>query len=589
MNTHALLFIQDLAIVMLTAGIITVLCHRFKQPVVLGYILAGVIMGPYTPPFALIHDETTIKTLAELGVIFLMFSLGMEFDLHKLKKVGLVAVVAALSEIILMIWIGYEIGLMFRWSSIDAIFLGAILAISSTTIIIKALEELGMKRKKFAQLIFGILVIEDIFGIAILGLLSGIALSGSFEIKDIVITTLKLSSFLVISLIVGILFIPKILAYIAKFNNKEMLLISVLGICFGFCLLTVKLDYSVALGAFLIGTIVAESRQLEAIEELITPLRDMFSAIFFVSVGLLFNPAVLVDYILPIVVITIAVVVGKVLTCSFGTFITGRDPKTSMRVGMGLAQIGEFSFIIAALGVTLNVTSHFLFPIAVAVSIITTFLTPYLIKYSDPFIKYVYAITPERIVNIFEWYTLWLKNIRSEGKQSEVAKLVRLYIWQVIINLFIVVAIFFGSAYFSTTTWGETLIELLDERIQHTIIWSAALTCSLPFLIVIYRRIKAMSRALAGLNVKENINERFTLNVRRIIAEVIPIISLVGIMLVISALSASILPPLELLIVVSILMLGLAVLLYSWFLKLHAKLQISFLEAMKKNDTDKQI
>ena len=377
---HAISFIQDLAVIMLVAGVVTILFHRFKQPVVLGYIVAGFIIGPHTPPFGLIHDEETIRILAELGVIFLMFCLGLEFSLRKLFKVGATAFIAAFMEITLMIWIGYEIGRWFDWNTMDSLFLGAILAISSTTIIVKALNDLKMKNERFAQLIFGVLIVEDILGIGIIALLSSIAVSGSVSPEEVFSTVGILSLFMIVALVIGILLVPRVLAYVARFESNEMLLITVLGLCFGFCLLVVKLEYSMVLGAFLIGAIMAESRQLLKIERLIEPVRDLFSAIFFVAIGLMLDPAILLEYALPIVVITIAVVLGKMLSCGLGAFIAGNDGRTSLRVGMGLSQIGEFSFIIAALGMTLQVTSSFLYPVAVAVSVLTTLMTPYLIR-----------------------------------------------------------------------------------------------------------------------------------------------------------------------------------------------------------------
>ncbi|HMY28101.1 MAG TPA: cation:proton antiporter, partial [Agitococcus sp.] len=342
---HAQGFIQDLAIIMLVAGFVTLLFHRLKQPVVLGYLLAGVIIGPHTPPFALIHDEHTVHILAELGVVFLLFSLGLEFSIKKLAQVGMPALIAGVTEIIVMIWLGYYIGAFFGWSTMDSLFLGAMLAISSTTIIIKALEGLNLKKEPFAKLIFGILIIEDILAIAILVLLTGIATSGTVSTAAVFSTLGQLTLFIVVSLVVGILTVPRLLNYIDSFKSQEMLLVSVLGLLFGFCLLVIKLNYSMALGAFLIGAIIAESRQVKKIEHLIEPIRDMFSAIFFVAIGLLFNPSVLIDYALPIVIITLAVVVGKVISCSTGAFLAGQDAKTSVKVGMGLAQIGEFSFI----------------------------------------------------------------------------------------------------------------------------------------------------------------------------------------------------------------------------------------------------
>jgi CPA2 family monovalent cation:H+ antiporter-2 len=575
------MFIQDLAIIMLIAGLTTVICHRLKQPIVFGYIVAGIIIGPHTPPFSFISDEMTVQTLAELGVIFLMFSLGLEFNLHKLIKVGFAAGIAAIFEIVLMIWLGYGIGYLFGWTQIDSIFLGAILSISSTTIIVKALNELGMKKEVFAQLIFGILIIEDIFAIIILALLSSIAVTGSLQLSEIVFTTTKLFSFLVISMLLGILIIPKLLSYIATFKSNEMLLISILGLCFGFSLLVVKLDYSVALGAFIIGAIIAESRELKQIEELINPIRDMFSAIFFVSVGLLFDLTVLTNYFFPILVITLAVLIGKVVSSSLGVLVTGRDGKTAVKVGMGLAQIGEFSFIIAALGITLKVTSEFLYSIAVGVSIITTLTTPYLIKYSDSFTKYLYHIIPENLSNTFQLYATWMQNIEPEKNQDMLKKAIKRSIVHIIIDLFIVIAIFLSGAYIAKTNIGNLHAQVTNLYMQKTIIWAIAIIISLPFLIACYRKIKALSMILAEFSVKERFDDQLNLNIRIMIAEMIPIISIAGIMAFVSLLSASILPPIELLMIVLMIVIALIAFLLPWFIRFHSKLQISVMESLK--------
>ena len=291
-----------------------------------------------------------------------MFSLGLEFSLRKLRKVGFAALIAAALEILLMVWVGYEIGRAFGWKTMDCIFLGAMLSISSTTIIVKALGELGRSKEKFAELIFGILIVEDILAIVMIALLSGIAMTGSLAVGEVFNTTARLGIFLVVSLVLGLLAVPRLLGYVARFKSNEMLLVTVLGLCFGVSLLAVKLNYSVALGAFVIGAVIAEAREIHRIEILTEPLRDMFSAVFFVAIGLLIDPRLLAQHWLPVVVITLAVVLGKVVTCAFGAFVAGNDTRTSLRVGMGLAQIGEFSFIIASLGLTLRVTSEFLYP-----------------------------------------------------------------------------------------------------------------------------------------------------------------------------------------------------------------------------------
>jgi len=580
---HAISFIQDLAVIMMVAGVVTIVFHRLKQPVVLGYIVAGFIIGPHTPPFGLIHDEETIKILAELGVIFLMFCLGLEFSLRKLFKVGATAFIAAFLEIVLMIWIGFEIGRWFGWSTMDSLFLGAILAISSTTIIVKALNDLKMKNERFAQLIFGVLIVEDILGIGIIALLSGIAVSGSVSSGEVFSTVGKLSLFMIVALVIGILLVPRLLAYVAKFESNEMLLITVLGLCFGFCLLVVKLEYSMVLGAFLIGAIMAESRQLLKIERLIEPVRDLFSAIFFVAIGLMIDPQVLVDYAWPIVVITLAVVLGKMLSCGMGAFIAGNDGRTSLRVGMGLSQIGEFSFIIAALGMTLQVTSDFLYPVAVAVSAITTLLTPYLIRAADPLSQKLGNVVPSRLARVLSLYGEWLRNIQPQGESAMLAAMIRRILLQVGVNLALVIAIFFSGGYFAERI-GHWLSEwVTDASQQKAVIWGAALLLSLPFLIAAYRKLKALSMLLAEMGVKPEMAGRHTQRVRRVIAEVIPLLSLLVIFLLLSALSASILPTSELLLVIAVVAAVVVALLWRWLIRVHTRMQIALLETLENS------
>lgn len=579
---HVIEFIEDLAVIMLIAGLISVLFHRLRQPVVLGYIIAGIIIGPHTPPFTFIHDEETIQTLAQLGVVFLMFSLGLQFSFRNLSKVGIVVTITAIAEIILMLWLGYEIGHFFQWKTIDSIFLGGILAISSTTIIVKALQELGLQKENFVQLIFGILIVEDILGVGILAILSSIAISGSIGMGDIFFTMGKLLIFLIITLLLGILIIPRLLSYVAKFHSNEVLLITILGLCFGFCLLVIKLEYSVALGAFIIGAIMAECRELKTIERLIEPIRDMFSAIFFVSVGLLLDPKVVINYAIPIVVISVAVILGKVITCSFGTLLVGKDGRTSLRVGMGLAQIGEFSFIIASLGITLNVTSYFLYPIAVAVSVITTFLTPYLIRCADPLSAYLAEILPQRVVYLFRLYREWLQNIRPREERMELSYIVNRGIYYIVINLAIVTAIFLAGSYFASSVGGELIKQMTNTNIQKTLIWGALFILSLPFLIAIYRKVKGLSMLLAEVGVKEDNAGHYTESVRHIISEVIPAMAIVAILFLIMVLSTSILPPPQLFILVLAFVLLILVLLRSWFIQLHVKLHIALMEAMQE-------
>ncbi len=579
---HAIGFIQDLAVIMLVAGVVTVLCHRFRQPVVLGYIVAGFIIGPHTPPFGLIHDEATIKTLAELGVIFLMFFLGLEFSLGKLARVGATAFLAAFLEILLMVWLGYEIGHFFGWAPMDAIFLGAILAMSSTTIIVKALGDLTMKHERFAQQIFGVLIVEDILGIGIIALLSGVAVSGTVAAGEVAATVGRLTLFMIVALVVGILLVPRLLAYVARFESDEMLLIAVLGLCFGFCLLVAKLQYSMVLGAFLMGAIMAESRQLPRIERLVEPVRDLFSAIFFVAIGLTIDPSILLEHPGPILVITVAVILGKMVSCGTGAFLAGNDGRTSLRVGMGLSQIGEFSFIIAALGTSLGVTSDFLYPIVVAVSALTTLTTPYQIRAADPLSRALARAVPGPVARVFGHYGAWLRSIQPQGQSAVLAKLIRRILLQVGVNLALVVAIFLGAAGFADSLASRLDPWVARENLQRVLIGGGALLLSLPFLIAAYRKLKALSLLLAEMAVNPAQAGRHTARVRRVLAEVIPILSLAGIMLLLMPLSASILPTLEWLLAIGLLAVGVSALLWRWLIRVHSRMQIALMETLER-------
>lgn len=578
---HVATFLQDLAIVMLVAGIVTIIFHLLKQPVVLGYILAGLIIGRHTPPFSFISDEETIKTLAELGVVFLMFSLGLEFSIKRLFRVGMTALVAAAAEIMFMIMVGYELGRALGWEPIDAVFLGAMLAISSTTIIIKVLNDLKMKKEPFSQLIFGVLIVEDILAIAILALLSSIAIGNSIHIVDIVTTLGKLLVFIVVALISGILIVPNLLAFVARFKSKEMLLITVLGLCFGFSLLVTKLGYSIALGAFLIGAIMAESEEIKQIRKIISPLANMFSAIFFVSIGLLVDPNIIWIYIVPITLITITLVLGKVFICSLSVFLTGKDGRTSMRVGMGLAQIGEFSFIIASLGVSLHVMSDYLYPIIVAVSAITTFLTPYLIKFADPFAGYLAKHTPNSVAQLFDSYTHWLQDMQSNQEPTAIRTAVKHHLLSIAINLAIIMAIFIVGSYLAHAV-SFNFKFMPNPDIEDASIWGVSLVVSLPFLIAIYFKLKNLSILLAETTLKPNDSTEYNIQKRRTLSEMMPVIAMQGIVLMIIVLSASILPPVDLLIFVLVVITIITFTLWRWFFNIHARLQAMFMEKFGK-------
>lgn len=584
---HHITFLQDLAVVMIVASVVTVLFRRLKQPVVLGYILAGVIIGPHTDTFLFIAEEEHIATLSELGVIFLMFALGLEFSLRKLKEVGATALIAATFEILLMVWAGYQLGRSFGWNQMDSVFLGAILAISSTTIIIKALEELGKTRESFAQLIFGILIVEDILAILMIAMLSGFATTGSLSVGDVAMTLGKLSTFLVVLLIVGLILVPRLLNYIARFKSNEMLLVTVTGLCFGVSLLTVKLGYSVALGAFLIGAIIAEARQIAKIEELMHPVRDLFSAVFFVSIGLLIDPALLKQYWVPIVVITVVVVVGKVASCSFGTFIAGNDLKSSMRVGMGLAQIGEFSFIIAALGQTLKVTSGFVYPIAVAVSALTTLLTPYLIRASDPIVEGMTRLLPRPVTTALDAYTRWMSAAQGRKVKRTPSMFLRKWGWQIALNLGLIAGIFIVAVFMKTralTLWPN--LPVSEDNLKG-VLWLTAMILSLPMLIAIVRKWQAFGMLVSEMTVPRAAGGDHTSGLRWMISSIVFVAGCVGLVLLMLLLSSAVLPSWNLLIVLLLVFLVAVFLLRRSFTKLHSKAQIALVETLQAPPVEK--
>jgi len=570
---------------MIVAGLVTIIFHRLKQPVVLGYIVAGVIIGPHTPPFPLIHDENTIKTLSELGVILLMFSLGLEFNLRKLKQVGAPALLAAILEILLLFWAGYEIGRFFNWPLLDCIFLGAMLSMSSTTVIIKVLGELGKMKERFAQLIFGILILEDILGIAMIALLSGIAMTGQLSVSDVGMTLGRLGVFLAVTLVAGLIAVPRLIGYVARFKSNEMLIVTVLGLCFGVSLLAAKLDYSVALGAFVIGAVIAEAREIHKIETLLEPVRDMFSAIFFVSIGLLIDPKMLIAYWQPIVVITLVVIVGKVVTCSLGAFVGGNDTRTSLRVGMGLAQIGEFSFIIASLGVTLKVTSSFLYPIAVAVSAITTLTTPYLIKSADGLVARFDRAAPKPIVDSLAIYTRWVGQLGTQKHSNHARRLIWKWSAQMALNAALVTAVFIGAAFVERRPpeW-LTGLGLAQERLK-AVLWLAAMVLSLPMLIATFRKLQALGLLVADMKVQASAAGERTAAIRALVAQVVPIAGTVALGLYILVLSSTLLPSFKVTLTLILIVAFITWLLWRSFIRVYSKAQIALQETFAQPPT----
>lgn len=381
--------IADLALILICAGIMTLLFKKLKQPLVLGYVVAGFLASPHMPFTPSVMDAANIKTWADIGVIFLLFALGLEFSFKKIVKVGGTAVIAACTVIFCMIMLGIVVGMGFGWHRMDCIFLGGMIAMSSTTIIYKAFDDLGLRKKQFTGLVLSILILEDILAIVLMVMLSTMSVSNNFEGKEMLWSVGKLLFFLILWFVVGIYVIPEFLKQCRKLMNEETLLIVSLALCFGMVVIAAHTGFSAAFGAFIMGSILAETVEAESIDRLVKPVKDLFGAIFFVSVGMMVDPAMIVEYAVPILIITLTVILGQSFFGTFGVILAGQPLKTAMQCGFSLTQIGEFAFIIASLGVSLHVTSNFLYPIVVAVSVITTFLTPYMIRLADPASNFV--------------------------------------------------------------------------------------------------------------------------------------------------------------------------------------------------------
>lgn len=393
--------VNDLALILIVAGIVTLVFKKLKQPLVLGYIVAGFLVSPHMPYIMSVVDGASIHVWADLGVMILLFALGLDFSFKKILKMGLAPVIAALTIVFSMMATGIIVGMQFGWSQMNCIFLGGMLAMSSTTIIYKAFDDLGLRQQKFSGLVMSVLILEDILAIVLMVMLSALAEGSAPEGSQLLYIIFKIVFILSLWIIVGLFLIPTFLRNVRKLNNSETLLIVSLGLCCFMAVVSTKMGFSSAFGAFVMGSILAETIEAERIEKVIDPIKNLFGAIFFVSVGMLVDPMVLVQYIVPIVVITLTIIFGQAIFGTLGYLLSGQDLKFAMRCGFSMAQIGEFAFIIASLGLSLGVISDFVYPVVVAVSVITTFLTPYMIKGAVPAYNYLEKKLPK----------LWVKRI----------------------------------------------------------------------------------------------------------------------------------------------------------------------------------
>jgi CPA2 family monovalent cation:H+ antiporter-2 len=498
-DTHE--FLQTLTVVLCAAAVTTVLFQRLRQPVVLGYLLAGLVVGPHVP-IPLHADMNVVQTLAELGVILLMFSLGIEFSLQKLMHVGGTVGFVAVIQCSLLMWLGYVAGQAFGWTWLQSLYAGAAISISSTTIIVKAFEEQRVKGH-FTQIVFGVLIVEDLSAILLITVLTTLSTGRELGARELAVTAGRLTSFLLLLFVVGMLTVPRLMRSVVKLDRAETTIVASVGIAFGFAYLAASVGYSVALGAFIAGSLVAESGVAKTVEHLVMPVRDMFAAIFFVSVGMMIDPMAIIEN-WPIVLAFLAIViVGNLFAVTLGCFLTGQSVQTSIITGMSLAQIGEFSFIIAGVGVTLareaeKPVYQLLYSIAIAVSGITTMLTPWLIRLAEPTAAAIDRKLPRSLQTFVALYGTWLEKLRTSSADDGEHRVRHLVRW-LVIDAVIVTAIIIGASVELDTIrhWAQQQFKLSPNLSTAVVVAGAALV-SAPFWIGMVRVSRVLGFLLAS-------------------------------------------------------------------------------------------
>ena len=492
-DTHE--FLRTLALVLGVAAATSLVCRRLRQPVVFGYLLAGAIVGPHIP-IPLVADEAMVRTMAELGVVLLMFALGIEFSLRKLFAVGATAGLVAVLQSSVLTALGFLAGQAFGWTTLESLYAGAVIAISSTTIIVKAFGEQGITGR-FVQVAFGVLIIEDLIGIFLIAVLTAVSVGGEVTVLDLARTAGKLIAFLAGLLVAGLLLIPRLIRLVARLKQPETTTVTAVAICFGGAYLALTFGYSVALGAFIAGALVAESGENKLVEHLIRPVRDMFAAIFFVAVGMLIDPRLIAEHWIPVLVFTVIVIVGKVLAVSAGAFLAGYGTRTSIQTGMSLAQIGEFSFIIAGVGLSTKATGEFLYPVAVAVSAITTLTTPWLIRAAGPVASYVDRSLPRPLQTFVAFYGSWMERLRqSPGRaRSRERRLAGL----LLVDALLLTAILVGAVLsFERGAAALTRGLGVSPGLAGALIAGLAIVATTPLTLGLIRLSRALAQAIAS-------------------------------------------------------------------------------------------
>lgn len=538
-----LTFLQNLAVVMMAAALAAIVCDRLRVPRLLGFIGAGFIIGPHALPIPLVADETTIRTLGDLGIIFLMLSLGIDFNLRKMRRVGLPALLVALLDVGVMVWLGWTVGGALGWGRLERIFLGVMICDSSTAVLARLMGESGREGGRFAEFVVGLNVVEDFLTVALIAMLNGVAIGGQMDTGMMMLRMGQLGVFLVAVIIFGLLVVPPLLKYITRFRSDETLLLSALGLVFMTAYAAFRLKFSLAMGAFVIGSVIAEApRAHRPIATLVTPLRHMFSAVFFVSIGMMVAPFVLMSYAGDILIFTAVVLLGKFAVCSVGATAVGLPPADALRVGGSMAQICEFALIVAALGPALGITGGGLFQVAVGVSVLTTALNPLLLNLVDRYAARVSGERPPIWAERLAFYADWLGQLAGRRMDAAVAKSVRRSLWIVFINLMLIAALFTTASYLARhVVW-------LDQRLPiwlggaDTVLWLAAVVAALPIYVATYRKLEALTMVASELSLPGSLSGHWVYTARNVLSRTLLLIAMGGVLVLTVLLSAALLP-----------------------------------------------
>ena len=582
-----LTFLRDLALVLTAAAAAAVLCQALKQPKAIGYILAGLILGGLGIFRPLIADQKSIHTIADLGLIFMMFSMGMDFNLRKLRNVGVSALAIALVDVAVMVTLGFLLGRLLGWNAVESIFLGAIICDSSTAVMTKMVGDLAMKKELFAHVILGASIIEDLLAIVLITLLTGIGMTGNIATGLVFGKIGALMIFMIMLLIVGLLVLPRLIDGLSRFRDDELLTIAVIGICFGVSLLSITLDFSLALGAFIVGGIMAEARQRGRLEMLTGPMRDVFGAVFFVAIGLMVHLNEMVRHPGVLLLLVAAVIVGKFLGCGTTAFLTGNDRPTSVRIGCGMAQVNEFALIIASLGIKMGTTRDFVYALAVGISLLTTFASPYLIKNAGAIDGWLEAALPQRARRALARYTA--RSGRRGEQQGElnpiIVKTIQRSLLIILINMAWIAGLFIVAAYAAARLgrFAAAVPGFLGG--PNAAFWFAAALLTVPFVVANLRKMRALAMIASEIRFPRDMDHpRYA--IPRLVTEwVLTGGGVIAMLLVILFFGSTVLPPQRTLAAMGVIIVVLAAIFWKFNIRIYSKAQVALREVFTGNQS----